>query len=74
MSAHQLTPVEQIAEGLQRLINESDATCEARIERAAERAANETERRMNPKFDAIHHSLREVWKAVNGKGKLPIDD
>ena len=90
-------PVEQIAEGLQRLIDESEARGNAQAERAAERAAGiaaeraaeraagiaadrAAERaadravaRMEPKFEAIHQSLRQLWKRLNGKGPLPID-
>ena len=43
---------------------------DAQAEDAAERAVA----RMEPKFEAIHQSLRQVSKAVNGKGQLPIDD
>jgi hypothetical protein len=66
-------PVEQIAEGLQRLIAESEARGNAQAERAADRAADRAVARMEPKFEAIHESLRQLWKRLNGKGPLPID-
>ena len=76
----QLTPanriikgVEHIAEGFTRLVEESKAASDERVEQAAERAAERAEERMQPKFDAIHQTLRALWKQVNGRGQLAID-
>ena len=68
------SPVEQIAEGLQRLINEAEARSDAKAERAAERAAERTVARLEPRLDRQDATLRLMWQQMKGNGKVPIDD
>ena len=68
------SPVEQIAEGLQRLINEAEARSDAKAEKAAERAAERAVARLEPRLDRQDATLRLMWKQMKGNGKLPIDD
>ena len=65
-----MKPIEQIAEGLQRLISE---TADAAASKAAHAAANEVKTELLPRLDKQDATLRLIWKQVKGNGKLPID-
>ena len=81
-------PIEQIADGLQRLIAETAETAaekavarleprldrmDARLDRQDETIASMREH-MDTRLDRQDETLRMVWKQVKGNGKLPIDD
>ena len=63
------SPVEQIAEGLQRLINEAEARSDAKAreaaDRAAEKAAAQAVARLEPRLDRQDAAIREIRDHVD---------
>ncbi|MDD9982749.1 MAG: hypothetical protein OXU81_15565 [Gammaproteobacteria bacterium] len=88
MAATPLRPIEQIADGLQRCINEA---AEKAAEKAVQSLAPRLDRqdaairevrdhvdarldRMDERLHRQDETLRLMWKQMKGNGRLPIDD
>ena len=81
MAATPLRPIEQIADGLQRCINEA---AEKAAEKAVQSLAPRLDRQdatirellehVDVRLDRQDETLRMMWKQMKGNGRLPIDD